>query len=177
MSNTTSFRQLAAILALIGAVHTTGAAAAPKNLVQIDAVLTTSAQPAPAYFDTLAQEGYGMVINLAPPESQGSLPDEGALVGGNGMIYVNIPVDWHKPTTDDFDFFSAALNAANGRRTLVHCQLNMRASSFVFLYRVVRNEVAPEDAAEALNAVWVPDETWTTFIEETLAAHGIDFEL
>ncbi|MEJ2161382.1 MAG: hypothetical protein P8X53_13020, partial [Chromatiales bacterium] len=63
MSNTTSFRQLAAILALIGAVHTAGAAP-PKNLVQIDAALTTSAQPAPAYFDTLAQEGYGMVINL-----------------------------------------------------------------------------------------------------------------
>ena len=154
-----------------------GAADLPKNLVQIDATLTTSAQPGAAYFDSLAKDGYGMVINLAPPQSEGSLHNEGALVAGNGLIYINIPVDWHNPTATDFAFFRAALEGNGGRRTLVHCQLNMRASSFAFLYRVISDNVAPEVALEAVNAVWVPDETWTKFIEDTLAANGIEFRL
>jgi protein tyrosine phosphatase (PTP) superfamily phosphohydrolase (DUF442 family) len=152
------------------------AADAPKNLVKIDDKLSTSGQPAAGYFGMLHKEGFGLVVNLAPPDSQGSLADEGAHVGNNGMIYVNIPVDWHAPKISDFDFFRAVLDGNGHRKTLVHCQLNMRASSFTFLYRAISQGVPPEEARDALDAVWVPDENWTNFMQSTLAANGIEFE-
>jgi len=54
--------------------------------------------------------------------------------------------------------------------------LNMRASSFTFLYRAISQGVPPEEARDALDAVWVPDENWTNFMQSTLAANGIEFE-
>ncbi|MGW8369086.1 MAG: protein tyrosine phosphatase family protein [Gammaproteobacteria bacterium] len=164
------------VLAILGLGASAMAADAPKNLVKIDDKLSTSGQPAAGYFGMLHKEGFGLVVNLAPPDSQGSLPDEGALVSNNGMIYVNIPVDWHAPTISDFDFFRAVLDGNGHRKTLVHCQLNMRASSFTFLYRAISQGVPPEEARDALDAVWVPDENWTNFMQATLAANGIEFE-
>ena len=167
------------VMLLLAAANSVAAAGndKPKNMVVIDDRLTTSGQPPAGYFGDLASQGFGLVINLAPPDSSGSIENEGALVANNGMIYVNIPVDWHAPTGRDFAYFRAALDASDDRRTLVHCQVNMRGSSFTFLHRVISQGVAPEDALEAVHAVWVPDATWTKFIEDTLAAHGIEFEL
>jgi hypothetical protein len=60
---------------------------------------------------------------------------------------------------------------------LVHCQLNMRASAFTFLYRVVHEQVPPEEAFTALSAVWVPRDQWADFTALVLKKHGIDFAL
>jgi len=50
--------------------------------------------------------GYGLVINLAPPTTTGSISDEGMLVRADGISYLNIPVDWHSPRYEDFELFS-----------------------------------------------------------------------
>ncbi len=129
----TRLRHLAAIVALFSVTQTAGAADLPQNLVQIDATLTTSAQPSAAFFATLEKDGYGMVINLAPPQSEGSLPNEGALVGDNGLIYINIPVDWHHPTASDLPFFVPRIEAQRTvAATLLHCQLEQASSSVHF---------------------------------------------
>jgi hypothetical protein len=57
-------------------------------------------------------------------------------------------------------------------RTLVHCQLNLRASSLVFLYRVIERGEPADSAYDAVVAVWRPNETWRRFLRETLRAHG-----
>ena len=69
------------------------------------------------------------------------------------------------------------MNGARDRKVLVHCQLNMRASAFTFLYRVIHEHVPPEEAMTALRAVWVPRDQWATFTADVLAKHGVDFEL
>jgi hypothetical protein len=53
-------------------------------------------------------------------------------------------VSWQQPTYEDFALFSAVMNGARDRKVLVHCQLNMRASAFTFLYRVVHERVPPK---------------------------------
>ena len=53
----------------------------------------------------------------------------------------------------------------------------LRASAFTFLYRVVHEGVAPEDAFTNMSQVWVPRDQWAEFVHATLAAHDIDYRL
>lgn len=147
------------------------------NYVAATERLHTAGQPSAAALATLAELGFDLVVNLAPPSNAGAVPDEGKLVAEHGATYVNIPVDWRKPTYDDFALFSAVMNGARDRKVLVHCQLNMRASAFTFLYRVIHEGVAPAEAMEALRAVWIPRDQWAAFTAEVLERHGVDFAL
>jgi protein tyrosine phosphatase (PTP) superfamily phosphohydrolase (DUF442 family) len=139
--------------------------------------LHTTGQPDAAALATLAEQGFELVVNLAPPSNANSVADEGKLVAEDGPTYVNIPVVWQKPTYEDFELFSAVMNGARDRKVLVHCQLNMRASAFTFLYRVIHEKTAPEEALKALSAVWIPRDQWATFTADVLARHDVDFKL
>ena len=48
----------------------------------------------------------------------------------------------------------------------------MRASAFVFLYRVIHEDAPVREAAAKLTGVWIPDGAWKRFIDDTLAAYG-----
>ena len=52
--------------------------------------------------------------------------------------------------------------------TLVHCQLNYRASAFSFLYRVLVLKTPVDQALLDLTGVWQPNDTWWTFINNVL---------
>ena len=138
---------------------------------------STSGQPSPEQLQQLAVDGYRLVINLAPPNVYGSLPDEGYIVASNGISYVNIPVDWDRPQAEDYRLFSDILSNSGGRKVLVHCQTNKRASLFTFLYRVIYQGVSQAEAIEAVHQVWTPEAHWQAFIRTILSAHGIDYEL
>ena len=147
------------------------------NYVAATERLHTAGQPDAATLAKLGEQGFELVVNLAPPSNEGAVADEGKLVAEHGTTYVNIPVSWQQPTLNDFELFSAVMNGARDRKVLVHCQLNMRASAFTFLYRVIHEDAPPEEAMEALRAVWIPRDQWATFTADVLAKHGIDFEL
>jgi uncharacterized protein (TIGR01244 family) len=168
-------------LALVGSAAYAQAGPPPPsmgaNYVVATEHLHTAGQPTAAALATLAEQGFELVVNLAPPGNQGAVAEEGKLVAEDGPTYVNIPVSWQQPTYEDFALFSAVMNAARDRKTLVHCQLNMRASAFTFLYRVVHEGVAPEEAMKALRAVWIPRDQWATFTADVLKRHDISFAL
>jgi len=147
----------------------------PRNFVVASERLATAGQPSAAQLAALRAQGYALVINLAPPESYGSLPEEGSLLGRFGIDYINIPVEFDRPAAGDFESFRRALAFRRGDKVLVHCQLNFRASSFVFLYRAIEERVDPFEAAEAMLQVWRPNEVWKKFINDRLREHGIDF--
>ena len=50
------------------------------------------------------------------------------------------------------------------RKVLVHCQINMRASSLVFLHRTIALKEDPRVAYEAVTAVWSPRGPWRALI-------------
>jgi protein tyrosine phosphatase (PTP) superfamily phosphohydrolase (DUF442 family) len=147
------------------------------NYVAATERLHTAGQPSAETLASLSEQGFGLVVNLAPPTNAGAVPEEGKLVAEDGPTYVNIPVVWQAPTYEDFALFSAVMNGARDRKVLVHCQLNMRASAFTFLYRVIHEGVPPEEALEALRAVWIPRDQWATFTADVLARHDVDFKL
>ena len=144
----------------------------PANFVAWRDGLHSSSQPTAQWLAQAREEGYDVVVNLAPPQSQGSIRDEGGIVASKGVVYVNIPVDFGKPTAEDFRVFAEILKSARSRKVFVHCQVNMRGSAFTFLYRVLHEGADIGEAARKMNGVWAPDRVWKKFIDDTLAAHG-----
>ena len=84
-------------------------AQAPANLVSWRPGLTSSAQPSAEWLGQVKENKYDLVVNLAPPQSHGSLMNEGGIVGSKGVKYVNIPVDFARPAAEDFRFFSEVM--------------------------------------------------------------------
>ncbi len=142
------------------------------NYVETDSRLGTSGMPTTAQIAQLAQAGYQVVINLAPSDALGSHDDEAALVRARGMAYVHLPVDFARPTAADYAQFAALMRNHAGQRVLVHCQINLRASVFVYLYRVLELGEDPDLAFEAVQKVWQPSRPWRELIRTLHAAHG-----
>lgn len=146
------------------------------NFVRVMDKLDTAGQPDREQLSRLAERGYGLVINLAPPDAHGSIETEGKLVAQAGITYVNIPVEWEQPQYSDFELFSGVLDQAGERKVLVHCMLNMRVSIFIFLYRVVHQMVPPAEAYRYVRKVWIPNDQWRAFGHMVLKKHNIDFD-
>lgn len=142
----------------------------------IDDLLCTSAQPSAEQLSVLGETGVRHVINLALPSSDHAVADEGARLAAQGITYVNIPVRWESPAAAQFLLFAQVLWAMRDEPVLVHCACNMRASAFIFLYRVLHEGVALEEAAATLHAVWRPEGAWRDFLGLQLAAQGLDYE-
>lgn len=136
------------------------------NYLPISDTLGTAGQPTADQFIAIRAAGYEVVINLALLTSTNALPNEGALVTAQGMKYVHIPVVWESPERDDLERFFAVMDENRGRKVLVHCALNMRASCFVYLYRVLRLGVPDEVARRDVLAIWEPDDVWRQFVDE-----------
>jgi protein tyrosine phosphatase (PTP) superfamily phosphohydrolase (DUF442 family) len=146
------------------------------NRVDISPLLLTSGQPTKAFLETLKSQGFEAVVYLAPPTVGDALAEEPRIVGRQGLLYVNIPIVWEAPAAADFDSFTRVMSALAGRKVYVHCQMNLRASSMVFLHRVITLKEPPEKAWESVQRAWVPNSTWRRFIVETLKAHGVAYE-
>ena len=93
------------------------------------------------------------------------------------MQYVHIPVNWDAPALTDFVQFMEVMGQHKGKKVLVHCQVNSRASAFVYLYRTLRGG-APEPAEmEVVERLWNANRgyelknmpQWRTFLEQARA--------
>lgn len=150
---------------------------APPNLVSINERLITSGQPSAAWLETLGQRGIEGVIYLAPLSVGDAIPEEPQILARQGIEFVHIPITFNDPGSADFDRFSAAMTALQGKKVLVHCQVNMRASSMVFLYRTIVLKEDPQTAFDAVGKVWVPNGVWLRFINAQLKRHGVEFDV
>jgi protein tyrosine phosphatase (PTP) superfamily phosphohydrolase (DUF442 family) len=134
-------------LAMSMLAPSSGARDEPKNFVQWRPGLASSAQPSATYLARVKALGFDAVINLAPPQSSGSIASE-------------------------FKLFVDEMQRRKRENVLVHCQVNMRGTAFVFLYRVIHENAPIDETAARLTGVWIPDRVWKKFIDDTLAAHG-----
>ena len=150
---------------------------APPNLVAIGPKLVTSGQPSAESLSVLKANGFEAVVYLAPPTVSDAVRDEALIVGRQGVIFVNLPIRFDGPTAADYEAFSDVMRAMGSRKVLVHCQVNMRASSFVFLYRTTVLREDPAQAYQAVSQVWTPRGPWRQLIEDQLAKHGVKFEM
>ena len=142
-----------------------------RNFRQAAPDLATSGQPSEAQIGEIATAGYQVIINLAlHDDPRYSLPDERATVSGLGLDYVHVPVRFDQPTRADLTAFMDAMDQRAGRKIWVHCAANMRVTAFLGLYRVLRQGWKKDEAFTLMDEIWQPNEVWSRFIEEVLAA-------
>ncbi len=141
----------------------------------IDEKLCTSAQPLADDLARLGASGLQHVINLALPTSDNAVANEAALLAAQNINYVQIPVQWEAPKPEQFTLFSQVLWAMREGNVLVHCACNMRASAFVFLYRVLHEAVSLHEASLNMHLIWRPQGVWREFITQPLAEQGLDY--
>jgi protein tyrosine phosphatase (PTP) superfamily phosphohydrolase (DUF442 family) len=133
--------------------------------------LSSSGMPTAEQMKDVANAGVQVVINLAPHDVPNAIPDERELVNSLGMEYVNIPVIWRAPERDALQQFLETMDTHAGKKVLVHCEANYRASAFVMIYRVLRLGWKREDAVPVMEKMWNPEDfpVWEKFIEDNLS--------
>ena len=143
------------------------------NFRQYSPSFASSGQPTRDQFQAIADNGFERVVYIAFTNNQNALSDADQLVKSLGMEYMHVPVSFDNPLPDDFYAFADSMQRNTGKKTLLHCQVNARATAFSFLYRVIYENVPVAEAKADMNTVWQPNVVWRDFIFEVLAQNGL----
>jgi protein tyrosine phosphatase (PTP) superfamily phosphohydrolase (DUF442 family) len=146
------------------------------NMNVVSPTLVTAGQPAAAALSSLGTQGFGAVIYFLPPTASGIVKDEAEILSRQGIAFVSLKIDFERPTERDYDAFAAAMAAQAGKKVLVHCQINLQASSMVFLHRVIVGKEDPDTAYQPVARLWSPPAAWKRFMAGTLRSHGVSFD-
>ena len=155
-------------LSAIGLEEANSALADITNYRQYSPVFASAGQPSREQFQILSDQGFERIVYIAFTNNGNAIPDEDQLVKGLGMEYMQVPVDFSNPLPGEFYAFADYMQRNTGKKTLLHCQVNARATAFSFLYRVIYENVSVADAKADMNTVWQPNEVWRDFIFEVM---------
>ena len=139
---------------------------------QYSDALSSSGQPTKRQIRALKDAGFERIVFLAFSDHDESIADEDRVVKNLNMEYVQIPIEWEAPGKSDFYLFAGGMKQAPKKKTLVHCEVNFRASAFSFLYRVLYENVPMDQAKDDMESVWVPNDTWRKLIFSILEENG-----
>lgn len=139
----------------------------PCNYFQISDAVGTSGQPRGDQFADIAADGYETVINLAMPDSNEAIPEEGTVVAEQGMTYIHLPVPFDNPTPEHLKRFIAIMSALEGSKVWVHCVVNKRVSAFMYHYLTKVKGYDTERATSPVLREWGQDmeAVWRSFME------------
>jgi protein tyrosine phosphatase (PTP) superfamily phosphohydrolase (DUF442 family) len=143
------------------------------NFRQYSATFASAGQPTREQFQILADQGFERVVYIAFTNNPNALPDADQRAKELGLEYMHVPVSFDNPLPDDFYAFADSMKRNTAKKTLLHCQVNARATAFSFLYRVINENVDIAQAKADMNTVWQPNEVWRDFIFEVLAQNDI----
>jgi len=141
------------------------------NHYDVTGNIASSGQPSAAQFKEIAAGGYQVVINLAMPDHENSIANEGSIVTSLGMTYIHIPVPFDAPTDDQLAVFSGYMDTLESKKVWVHCIVNARVSAFLFCYLQKNRGLSAEQSATPLLEQWLPqmDNIWKDFISKAPA--------
>ena len=140
------------------------------NFRQYSSNFASAGQPTREQFQVLKDSGFERIVYIAFTNSgNNAIPEEDTIVKELGMEYLQIPVDFQTPLPSEFYVFADAMTRYSDKKTLLHCQVNARATAFSFLYRVIYDDVPMAEAKDDMNTVWQPSEQWRNFIFAVLA--------
>jgi protein tyrosine phosphatase (PTP) superfamily phosphohydrolase (DUF442 family) len=159
-------------ISVLAAAEVDPALAEIINFRQYSDTFASAGQPSLEQFQTIADSGFERVVYIAFTNNPNALPDADQVVKGLGMEYMQVPVSFDNPLPDDFYAFSDSMQRNNEKKTLLHCQVNARATAFSFLYRVIYNDVSVAEAKADMNTVWQPNAVWRDFIFDVMEQNG-----
>ena len=156
-------------------VHSDGSGLSLLNRIDYSPSLTTAGQPTETEIPLIASAGFDRVIFLAFTNHPKAVAHEDDIVRDQGLQFIHIPVEWESPRLADFAAFAAVMQTFGSGRTLVHCEVNFRASVFGFLYQVIYEGADVDEAMSLMQSIWVPNDTWEAFIVRVMSDRGIDY--
>lgn len=131
---------------------------------RVSDTLASSGQPTEQQFRDIAAAGFEVVINLAMPNSDNAIPEEGYIVTARRMLYVHLPVPFDAPDVTHLRSFFALMDAFRDKKCWVHCVVNYRVSAFLYQYFRLVHDVDVETAGQVIVADWQPDAVWQGFM-------------
>lgn len=140
------------------------------NYKQVNDRLACSGQPTGEQLKGIADNDYRVIINLGLTGAKYSLPDEANSVAGLGLVYHHIPVQFDNPQLSELEEFLQLMQQHAGKKTLVHCAANYRASCFTGLYLLATKQLDQDEMTGFIEDTWQPDPVWQQFLED-----GIDW--
>lgn len=146
------------------------------NFQRYSKTLASSGQPDSQQLQQLAEQGVERIIYLAYSDNDSAIVAEDRKVLELGMDYVHIPVHYAKPTLADFQYMAAVLQIQPDKHTLIHCQINYRASVFSFLYRIVFLGTPVSEALADMQQVWQPYGVWLDYIHQVAGHYDINLD-
>ena len=136
-----------------------------ENYIQVSDRIASSGQPEAHQFADIAEAGFEAVINLAMPDSDNAIPEEGNIVTSLEMTYVHIPVPFEAPDVSHLRAFIKVMEAFSHRKVWIHCVFNYRVSAFLYQYQRLVHGVQPHEAKKVMLPSWEPDDIWQRFME------------
>lgn len=130
--------------------------------------LACSGQPREGQLESIAEDGYGVVINLGLADGKYALADEASSIKALGLAYHHIPVQFDNPMPEELENFIHLMNQHNGEKVLVHCAANYRASCFTGLYLFASHQFDLDQMKDLIENVWQPDAVWQQFIDDSV---------
>jgi len=134
------------------------------NFIQVSNRIASSGQPDDHDFKSIASAGYRTVINLAMPNSENAIPEEGNIVTALQMLYLHIPVPFEAPNKSHLQDFINVMGALSNQKVWVHCVVNYRVSAFLYQYWRIVNKATPEEASKVMLPSWEPNQVWQQFM-------------
>lgn len=134
------------------------------NYIRVSDRIASSGQPDEHQFRYIADAGYQVVLNLAMPNSDNALPEEGNIVTSQRMTYVHIPVPFDAPGADHLTTFLRAMDAFSDKQLWIHCVVNYRVSAFLYQYMRLVQGATQEEARTVMLPTWQPNTVWQRFM-------------
>ncbi len=128
--------------------------------------LATSGQPTLDHFTLIAAAGFSTVINLALTDASNAVAGEDRRVLELGMDYIQRPLLFNRPSLSQALRVLTLIDSLKSEKVWLHCALNMRVSSLMYVYR--RHYLAVDDAEALgfLHQIWTPDNVWAALISD-----------
>jgi len=138
------------------------------NFKQVSDLLACAGQPREGQLQSIADDGYKVVINLGLADSKYALADEAALVAKLGLTYHHLPIIFDDPQLSELIDFIRLMNEYSHQKTLVHCAANYRASAFTGLYLFSADILNQNEMQDFIEEIWQPDGIWQQFIDNAV---------
>jgi len=135
-----------------------------RNFVQLTERFGTAGQPTESQFSVIAGNGYRHVVNLAMPDHEDAIVNEGAIVTSLGMSYLHIPVRFDQPEKSQVKLFCDLLSQIRNDKVFVHCIMNYRVSAFMFHYLSKCEGMDDAAARSKMFDVWQVDQVWQNLL-------------
>ena len=140
------------------------------NFKEVNEQVSCSGTLKKVNLQSLSDEGYEVVINLLPDDSEYAVSGEKRDFEKSGILYVYIPVDWDEPKHTDFEIFESEMNAIRGKKVHIHCAANFRVTAFYSIYALKNQGWSKTELSEFIASIWQLSEypVWDKFVSSYL---------